>query len=185
MWIAGRSRSTRMEVIAQAEGGSRVRVEDRPVRASGGQWLGGRSSAAKQRHAIRRVHDRLLAETFATASIRPRCVTCRWREANRGVPDREVRAASGGRRAACRSISGVASGPDRWRDGGRALHGSLVAVLNGMRLCVALPGENAECLCRSFDARVQRAYRGLIHSVIVMDNDRCHRPALTRRARSR
>ena len=44
----------------------------------------------KQRHTIRRVHDRLLAETDYDGeySTTMRYVH-RWREANRGVPDRE------------------------------------------------------------------------------------------------
>lgn len=63
-----------------------------------------------------------------TASIRPRCVTCTG-GARRTAACRIARGTCGssGRRAACRSISAW-PGPDRWRDGGRALPGGLVAV---------------------------------------------------------
>lgn len=54
-------------------------------------WLeADRMLPRKQRHTIRRVHDRLLAETDYDGeySTTMRYVH-RWREANRGVPDRE------------------------------------------------------------------------------------------------
>ena len=55
------------------------------------EWLeADRMLPRKQRHTIRRVHDRLLAETDYDGeySTTMRYVH-RWREANRGVPDRE------------------------------------------------------------------------------------------------
>ena len=55
------------------------------------EWLeADRLLPRKQRHTIRRVHDRLLAETDYDGeySTTMRYVH-RWREANRGVPDRE------------------------------------------------------------------------------------------------
>ena len=48
-------------LLAQAEGGSQVRVEDRPVRASGGRVAGGRSSAAQEAAA----HDQARARPSA------------------------------------------------------------------------------------------------------------------------
>ena len=56
------------------------------------EWLeADRMLPRKQRHTIRRVHDRLLAETDYDGeySTTMRYVH-RWREANRGMPDREV-----------------------------------------------------------------------------------------------
>lgn len=100
----------------------------------------------KQRHTIRRVHDRLLAETDYDGeySTTMRYVH-RWREANRGVRSRGVRAARvGGGQHAGRFRRGRARIAGEMAD----VH-CLVASLpySNMRLCVALPAENAECLC--------------------------------------
>ena len=84
------------------------------------EWLeADRLLPRKQRHTIRRVHDRLLAETDYDGeySTTMRYVH-RWREANRGVPDREgVRAARvGGGQHAGRFRRGPGPGSlARWR----------------------------------------------------------------------
>lgn len=112
------------------------------------EWLeADRMLPRKQRHTIRRVHDRLLAETDYDGeySTTMRYVH-RWREANRGMPDREgyvrLEWAAGSMQ--------VDFGMARARIAGEMadVH-CLVASLpySNMRLCVALPGENAECLC--------------------------------------
>ncbi len=84
---------------------------------------------------------------ITTASIRPRCVTCTGgarRTAGR-AGSRGVRAARvGGGQHAGRFRRGPGPGSlARWR--------TCIAWwsrwCSNMRLCVALPGENAECLC--------------------------------------
>lgn len=137
----------------------------------------------KQRHTIRRVHDRLLAETDYDGeySTTMRYVH-RWREANRGVPDREGYVRLEWAAGSMQVDFGVA----RARIAGEMadVHCLVVSLpYSNMRLCVALPGENAECLCHGPDARV-RAYRGCSSRDRDGQRDRC-RAGATRRARSR
>ena len=133
------------------------------------EWLeADRLLPRKQRHTIRRVHDRLLAETDYDGeySTTMRYVH-RWREANRGVPDREgyvrLEWAAGSMQ--------VDFGMARARIAGEMadVH-CLVASLpySNMRLCVALPGENAECLCHGLMLVFEHI--GGVPPVIVMDN---------------
>ncbi len=84
----------------------------------------------------------------------------------RGMQDREGYVQLEWRRAACRSISAW-PGPDRWRDGGRALPGGLVAVFEHA-VVRGVAGRERGVSVPWPDARV-RAYRGC-SSVIVMDN---------------
>ncbi len=122
----------------------------------------------KQRHTIRRVHDRLLAETDYDGeySTTMRYVH-RWREANRGVPDREGYVRLEWAAGSMQVDFGVA----RARIAGEMadVH-CLVASLpySNMRLCVALPGENAECLCHGLMLVFEHI--GGVPPVIVMDN---------------
>ena len=122
----------------------------------------------KQRHTIRRVHDRLLAETDHDGeySTTMRYVH-RWREANRGVPDREGYVRLEWAAGSMQVDFGVA----RARIAGEMadVH-CLVASLpySNMRLCVALPGENAECLCHGLMLVFEHI--GGVPPVIVMDN---------------
>ena len=133
------------------------------------EWLeADRMLPRKQRHTIRRVHDRLLAETDYDGeySTTMRYVH-RWREANRGMPDREgyvrLEWAAGSMQ--------VDFGMARARIAGEMadVH-CLVASLpySNMRLCVALPGENAECLCHGLMLVFEHI--GGVPPVIVMDN---------------
>ena len=112
------------------------------------EWLeADRLLPGKQRHTIRRVHDRLLAETDYDGeySTTMRYVH-RWREANRGVPDREGYVRLEWAAGSMQVDFGVA----RARIAGEMadVHCLVVSLpYSNMRLCVALPGENAECLC--------------------------------------
>lgn len=112
------------------------------------EWLeADRLLPRKQRHTIRRVHDRLLAETDYDGeySTTMRYVH-RWREANRGVPDREGYVRLEWAAGSMQVDFGVA----RARIAGEMadVHCLVVSLpYSNMRLCVALPGENAECLC--------------------------------------
>ena len=133
------------------------------------EWLeADRLLPRKQRHTIRRVHDRLLAETDYDGeySTTMRYVH-RWREANRGVPDREGYVRLEWAAGSMQVDFGVA----RARIAGEMadVH-CLVASLpySNMRLCVALPGENAECLCHGLMLVFEHI--GGVPPVIVMDN---------------
>ena len=112
------------------------------------EWLeADRLLPRKQRHTIRRVHDRLLAETDYDGeySTTMRYVH-RWREANCGVPDREGYVRLEWSAGSMQVDFGVA----RARIAGEMadVHCLVVSLpYSNMRLCVALPGENAECLC--------------------------------------
>ena len=91
----------------------------------------------------------------------------RWREANRGMPDREghvrLEWAAAGKQ--------VDFGMARARIAGEMadVHCLVVSLpyLN-MRLCVALPGENAECLCHGLMLVFEHI--GGVPPVIVLDN---------------
>ena len=133
------------------------------------EWLeADRLLPRKQRHTIRRVHDRLLAETDYDGeySTTMRYVH-RWREANRGMPDREGYVRLEWAAGSMQVDFGVA----RARIAGEMadVH-CLVASLpySNMRLCVALPGENAECLCHGLMLVFEHI--GGVPPVIVMDN---------------
>ena len=81
-----------------------------------------------------------------TASIRPRCVTCTGgARANRGVPDREGYVRLEWAAGSMQVDFGVA----RAQIAGEMadVHCQWSLPYSNMRLCVALPGENAECLC--------------------------------------
>lgn len=163
-------------LLAQAEGGSQVRVEDRPVRASGGRVAGGRSSAAQEAAA----HDQARARPSAGGDgLRRRVFDHDALRAPvaRGEPrragSRGVRAARvGGGQHAGRFRRGP--GPDRWRDGGRALPGGLVAVFEHA-VVRGVAGRERGVSVPWFDARV-RAYRGCASRDRDGQRDRC-RPA--------
>ena len=133
------------------------------------EWLeADRLLPRKQRHTIRRVHDRLLAETDYDGeySTTMRYVH-RWREANRGVPDREGYVRLEWAAGSMQVDFGVA----RARIAGEMadVHCLVVSLpYSNMRLCVALPGENAECLCHGLMLVFEHI--GGVPPVIVMDN---------------
>lgn len=171
-------------LLAQAEGGSQVRVEDRPVRASGGRVAGGRSSAAQEAAA----HDQARARPSAGGDgLRRRVFDHDALRAPvaRGEPrragSRGVRAARvGGGQHAGRFRRGP--GPDRGRDGGRALPGGLVAVFEHA-VVRGVAGRERGVSVPWPDARV-RAYRGCSSRDRDGQRDRC-RPAQREGARSR
>lgn len=178
MWIAGRSRSTRIWRIARP---SRRRIAGYgskidPYAHLVDEWLeADRLLPRKQRHTIRRVHDRLLAETDYDGeySTTMRYVH-RWREANRGVPDREGYVRLEWAAGSMQVDFGVA----RARIAGEMadVHCLVVSLpYSNMRLCVALPGENAECLCHGL-MLVFEPYRGCSSRDRDGQRDRC-RPA--------
>ena len=133
------------------------------------EWLeADRMLPRKQRHTIRRVHDRLLAETDYDGeySTTMRYVH-RWREANRGMPDREGYVRLEWAAGSMQVDFGVA----RARIAGEMadVHCLVVSLpYSNMRLCVALPGENAECLCHGLMLVFEHI--GGVPPVIVMDN---------------
>ena len=133
------------------------------------EWLeADRLLPRKQRHTIGRVHDRLLAETDYDGeySTTMRYVH-RWREANRGVPDREGYVRLEWAAGSMQVDFGVA----RARIAGEMadVHCLVVSLpYSNMRLCVALPGENAECLCHGLMLVFEHI--GGVPPVIVMDN---------------
>ena len=133
------------------------------------EWLeADRMLPRKQRHTIRRVHDRLLAETDYDGeySTTMRYVH-RWREANCGVPDREGYVRLEWAAGSMQVDFGVA----RARIAGEMadVHCLVVSLpYSNMRLCVALPGENAECLCHGLMLVFEHI--GGVPPVIVMDN---------------
>ncbi|MBW3089230.1 IS21 family transposase [Bifidobacterium miconisargentati] len=132
-------------------------------------WLeADRMLPRKQRHTIKRVHDRLLAETDYDGeySTTMRYVH-RWREVNRGMPDREgyvrLEWATGSMQ--------VDFGMARARIAGEMVDVHCLVVsfpFSNMRLCVAMPGENAECLCHGLTLVFEHI--GGVPPVIVMDN---------------
>lgn len=114
------------------------------------------------------MHDRLLAETDYDGeySTTMRYVH-RWREANRGVPDREGYVRLEWAAGSMQVDFGVA----RARIAGEMadVHCLVVSLpYSNMRLCVALPGENAECLCHGLMLVFEHI--GGVPPVIVMDN---------------
>ena len=91
----------------------------------------------------------------------------RWREANRGVPDREGYV----RLVWAAGSMQVDFGMARARIAGEMadVHCLVVSLpYSNMRLCVALPGENAECLCHGLMLVFEHI--GGVPPVIVMDN---------------
>lgn len=91
----------------------------------------------------------------------------RWREANRGVPDREGYVRLEWAAGSMQVDFGVA----RARIAGEMadVHCLVVSLpYSNMRLCVALPGENAECLCHGLMLVFEHI--GGVPPVIVMDN---------------
>lgn len=132
-------------------------------------WLeADRMLPRKQRHTIRRVHDRLLAETDYDGeySTTMRYVH-RWREANRGVPDREGYVRLEWAAGSMQVDFGVA----RARIAGEMADVHFLVVsfpYSNMRYVAALPGETAECVCHGLNKVFSHA--GMVPRVLVFDN---------------
>jgi transposase len=111
------------------------------------EWLeADRMMPRKQRHTIRRVHDRLREQTDYDGeySTTMRYVH-RWREANR-EQEHEGYARLSWSPGSMQVDFGIA----RALVAGESMDVHCLVVCfpySNMRLCVALPGENAECLC--------------------------------------
>lgn len=120
----------------------------------------------KQRHTARRIFDRLVAEYgFDGSYSGVRRYVKEWRETNRESSDGYLRlewdpgVMQVDFGVALADVAGVE----------RTVH-FLVATLpySNMRYAVAMPGENAECLCSGLSMVFERM--GGVPSVLVMDN---------------
>ena len=134
-----------------------VRQDGQPVR----QTTGRHSSCRKPK----KISDET-RNTDLTKNTTMRYVH-RWREANRGVPDREGYVRLEWAAGSMQVDFGVA----RARIAGEMadVHCLVVSLpYSNMRLCVALPGENAECLCHGLMLVFEHI--GGVPPVIVMDN---------------
>lgn len=125
-----------------------------------------RMMPSKQRHTARRIFDRLVAEHGFDGSYSVvRRYVKEWRETNRESSDGHLRlewdpgVMQVDFGVALADVAGVE----------RTVH-FLVATLpySNMRYAVAMPGENAECLCSGLSMVFERM--GGVPSVLVMDN---------------
>lgn len=121
----------------------------------------------RQRHTIRRVHDRLSAQTdcdgeYSTAMR----YMHRWREANR-EQEHEGYARPSWSPGSMQVDFGIA----RASLAGESMDVHCLVVCfpySNMRLCVALPGENAECLCHGLMLVFEHI--GGVPPLMVLDN---------------
>ena len=137
--------------------GPHVRQDGQPVKQTTG------------RHASCRKPKKISDETRNTDLTKNTTMRYvhRWREANRGVPDREGYVRLEWAAGSMQVDFGVA----RARIAGEMadVHCLVVSLpYSNMRLCVALPGENAECLCHGLMLVFEHI--GGVPPVIVMDN---------------
>lgn len=120
----------------------------------------------KQRHTAKRVFDRLVAEYgFDGSYSGVRRYVKAWREANREVSDGYLRLECDP--GVMQVDFGVALADVAGRE--HTVH-VLVASLpySNMGYAVAVPGENAECLCQGLSMVFERM--GGVPAVLVMDN---------------
>lgn len=131
------------------------------------QWLeADRMMPRKQRHTAKRVFDRLVAEYgFDGSYSGVRRYVKEWRETNRESSDGYLRLEWDP--GVMQVDFGVALADVVGRE--RTVH-VLVASLpySNMRYAVAMPGENAECLCQGLLMVFERM--GGVPAVMVMDN---------------
>ena len=131
------------------------------------QWLeADRMMPRKQRHTAKRVFDRLVAEYgFDGSYSGVRRYVKAWREANREVSDGYLRLCWDP--GVMQVDFGVALADVAGRE--HTVH-LLVATMpySNMRMAVAMPGENAECLCQGLSMVFERM--GGVPAVLVMDN---------------
>lgn len=131
------------------------------------RWLeADRMMPRKQRHTAKRVYDRLVAEHgFDGSYSGMRRYVKAWREANREASDGYLRLEWDP--GVMQVDFGVALADVAGRE--RSVH-FLVASLpySNMRYAVAMPGENAECLCAGLSMVFERM--GGVPAVLIMDN---------------
>lgn len=131
------------------------------------RWLeADRMMPRKQRHTAKRVYDRLVAEHgFDGSYSGVRRYVKAWREANREASDGYLRLEWDP--GVMQVDFGVALADVAGRE--RSVH-FLVASLpySNMRYAVAMPGENAECLCAGLSMVFERM--GGVPAVLIMDN---------------
>ena len=144
---------------------SRSRVE--PFSRVVDSWLrADRSMPRKQRHTARRVYDRLVTEQgFAGSYSSVQRWMKRWREENRAESDGfvELDWAPGTAQVDFGLARALVAGVER------DVHVLVVSFpYSNMRFCVALPGENAECVCAGLIRVFDEA--GRVPRVLVFDN---------------
>ncbi|RYQ40904.1 integrase [Bifidobacterium pseudolongum subsp. globosum] len=131
------------------------------------RWLeADRMMPRKQRHTAKRVYDRLVAEHgFDGSYSGVRRYVKAWRETNREASDGYLRLEWDP--GVMQVDFGVALADVAGRE--RSVH-FLVALLpySNMRYAVAMPGENAECLCAGLSMVFERM--GGVPAVLIMDN---------------
>ena len=131
------------------------------------RWLeADRMMPRKQRHTAKRVYDLLVAEHgFDGSYSGVRRYVKAWREANREASDGYLRLEWDP--GVMQVDFGVALADVAGRE--RSVH-FLVASLpySNMRYAVAMPGENAECLCAGLSMVFERM--GGVPAVLIMDN---------------
>mgnify|MGYP002242468197 CR=1 FL=1 len=142
-------------------------VEARSVQGDGGRWLqADRFMPRKQRHTAKRVYDRLVSEKGYEGSYSPvQRYVKRWREEHRLPSDGylELKWHPGEAQVDFGMAQAVVGG-DRVD-----VHCLVVTFpYSNMRYCVALPGENAECVCAGL--RTVFEHIGAVPLTLVLDN---------------
>ena len=142
-------------------------VEARSVQGDGGRVAaGGPVHARKQRHTAKRVYDRLVSEKGYEGSYSPvQRYVKRWREEHRLPSDGylELKWHPGEAQVDFGMAQAVVGG-DRVD-----VHCLVVTFpYSNMRYCVALPGENAECVCAGL--RTVFEHIGAVPLTLVLDN---------------
>ena len=138
-----------------------------PFRTTVDEWLAAdRFMPRKQRHTAKRVYDRLVAEKGYQGSYSPvQRYVKRWREEHR-LPEEgylELEWHPGEAQVDFGLAQAVVGG-DRVD-----VHCLVVTFpWSNMRYCVALPGENAECVCAGLRTVFEHA--GAVPLVLVLDN---------------
>ncbi|MBW3081774.1 IS21 family transposase [Bifidobacterium saguinibicoloris] len=138
-----------------------------PFKATVDGWLeADRFMPRKQRHTAKRVYDRLVAEKGYQGSYSPvQRYVKRWRQEHR-LPEEgflELQWHPGEAQVDF-GLSQAVIGGDRID-----VHCLVVTFpYSNMRYCVALPGENAECVCTGL--RMVFEHVGMAPSVLVLDN---------------
>ena len=138
-----------------------------PFRATVDGWLqADRFMPRKQRHTAKRVYDRLVSEKGYEGSYSPvRRYVKRWREEHRLPSDGylELKWHPGEAQVDFGMAQAVVGG-DRVD-----VHCLVVTFpYSNMRYCVALPGENAECVCAGL--RTVFEHIGAVPLTLVLDN---------------
>ncbi|PJM75153.1 IS21 family transposase [Bifidobacterium simiarum] len=138
-----------------------------PYRSTVDGWLeADRFMPRKQRHTAKRVYDRLVAEHGYQGSYSPvQRYVKRWREEHRPPQDGFLELQwRPGEAQVDFGLSRAVVGGDRVD-----VHCLVVTFpYSNMRYCVALPGENAECVCQGL--RMVFEHIGMAPPALVLDN---------------